>query len=872
FMDAYERYVQAKAKMSQRFAEFQEVMIEAEEIGDGSVEVLEEDPEALYSWGGGLSEKWAAADGTMEAQIHFLGVTYHFQRFVNSGGHKDELDLINESLSELTEKINSITNLKLFQNSAIPRGDQVGQYYAAALPGLLDNMKQSVAGSVAAYQSYLTQLQTYSAASDTLLETIEVTEESADSKVEGQSEAIERTQTIVYTLMTLSSVAGLAIGIFAAVVFRKQVVEPLEQITSNMELAANGEAIDASQLSASEDEIGAMSRALDVFIRLFEENRRVSTESFRNSRALKEVSTPIFMADESNNIIFENNAALSLLEQRASEIQAQGLPMNRESLMGRDIDIFAQGAAYHQHLEQQESRRSDDITLGALCFHTETTPILEDGKRIGVVVEIIDKTEQEAARAKEREEFLRNTRIKQALDNVSSGVMMADANRDIIYMNQAVVNVLSEAEEDIRKDLPAFSVQGLLGKSIDQFHKNPAHQKGILDKLTGNHTAQIEVGGRHMYLTINPVFEGQERLGTVVEWQDVSADVMTEGEVRQIVGAASQGDFSQRIVEQGKTGFYANLASGINAVLSSSENFVQDVARVFSAMSEGNLRERITDDYSGAFQEIKENANRTIDKLADIARKIGTASSAVHTAAEEIRQGNSDLSVRTEQQASSLEETSSSMEEMTATINGTAQSASSAVKQSNQAREKAQAGGAVVQQAVGAMSEILTASRKINEIIGVIDEIAFQTNLLALNAAVEAARAGDQGRGFAVVAGEVRSLSQRSAAAAREIKDLIKDSVAKVESGSDLVNQSGETLQEIVRAVETVGRMITEINVSATEQASGISQINQAVSHMDDMTQQNAALVEEATAASAAMAEQASTMSALVSFFKAENS
>ncbi|MGR6873251.1 methyl-accepting chemotaxis protein [Pseudomonas sp. HK3] len=208
------------------------------------------------------------------------------------------------------------------------------------------------------------------------------------------------------------------------------------------------------------------------------------------------------------------------------------------------------------------------------------------------------------------------------------------------------------------------------------------------------------------------------------------------------------------------------------------------------------------------------------------------------------------------------------MEEMTSSVRQTSENASHANNLAANAQDKAQKGGQVVSKAVGAMEEINTSSKKIADIIGVIDEIAFQTNLLALNAAVEAARAGEQGKGFAVVAGEVRNLAQRSAGAAKEIKDLIRDSVEKVDNGTDLVNKSGQTLAEIVEAVEKVNTMIKEISSASEEQASGIEQVNKAISQMDEMTQQNAALVEEASAASETMTEQAKNMLDLVGFFK----
>jgi methyl-accepting chemotaxis protein len=261
-------------------------------------------------------------------------------------------------------------------------------------------------------------------------------------------------------------------------------------------------------------------------------------------------------------------------------------------------------------------------------------------------------------------------------------------------------------------------------------------------------------------------------------------------------------------------------------------------------------------------------AFRTMDqRLATIVADVRHGSGAVSTAAQQIARGNDDLSQRTQEQASSLEETASSMEEMTSTVKQNAENASQANQLARGAREQAERGGDVVAQAVTAMSEINNSSRKISDIVSLIDEIAFQTNLLALNAAVEAARAGEQGRGFAVVATEVRNLAQRSAGAAKEIKLLIKDSADKVRVGSELVDQSGKALAEIVDSVKKVTDIVAEIAAASQEQSAGIDQVNNAVSQMDEMTQQNAALVEEASAAARAMHEQASELTRQVGFF-----
>jgi methyl-accepting chemotaxis protein len=259
------------------------------------------------------------------------------------------------------------------------------------------------------------------------------------------------------------------------------------------------------------------------------------------------------------------------------------------------------------------------------------------------------------------------------------------------------------------------------------------------------------------------------------------------------------------------------------------------------------------------------------ESLANIVGQVRVATDTIATASDQIVAGNLDLSARTEQQASSLEETAASMEELTSTVKQNSESARQANQLALQASGIAQKGGAVVGQVVETMGSINESARKIVDIIGVIDGIAFQTNILALNAAVEAARAGEQGRGFAVVASEVRSLAQRSAAAAKEIKTLIGDSVNQVEAGSMLVSQAGATMEEVVVSVRRVTDIMGEITSAGQEQSAGIEQVNEAIAQMDAVTQQNAALVEEATAASQSMRDQAGSLASLVSIFTVDS-
>ncbi|MGZ5010566.1 MAG: methyl-accepting chemotaxis protein [Methylobacter sp.] len=465
-----------------------------------------------------------------------------------------------------------------------------------------------------------------------------------------------------------------------------------------------------------------------------------------------------------------------------------------------------------------------------------------------------------------------NLRIKIGLDNVSTGVMIADNNRNIIYVNKSVVDILSKAEADILKQLPDFSVAKLVGTNIDGFHANPPHQAKLLSSLTNTYTASMNLGGRSMVVTASPVINEQgQRLGAVAEWQDRTAEVAVEQEVAAIVDAAARGDFTRRLQTQGKDGFFKQLGESLNQLLETSETGLNEVVRVLDALSRGDLTEKITNDYSGTFGQLKDDSNITVEKLREIVNSIKDITNSINTGAKEIAAGNNDLSHRTEEQAASLEETAASMQQLTSTVQQNSANAHHANTLAVGASDIAGKGVKVVNEVVATMEEINEASRRIEDIISVIDSIAFQTNILALNAAVEAARAGEQGRGFAVVAVEVRNLAQRATVAAGEIKGLIIDSVEKVEDGTKLVAQAGKTMEEIVSSIRGVTSIMSEISAASMEQTSGIEQVNQAITQMDDVTQQNAALVEQAAAAAESLEEQAQSLVATVSSFKVDD-
>jgi methyl-accepting chemotaxis protein len=415
---------------------------------------------------------------------------------------------------------------------------------------------------------------------------------------------------------------------------------------------------------------------------------------------------------------------------------------------------------------------------------------------------------------------------------------------------------------DYQKRLDAVHMSPVLAAAMKDFHSTDKDydqaRSDVLDAIKagdGSGSDTIEMEMRPLLM------QRQDALSKVVDAQRTEANQIFQDQVKSY----------QRIrvitcVALIAALLFALLRSGLLVrSISRALNYAMSLA---NEIAQGKLGHEVVVQGTDELAQLL-SALRTMDeRLVEIVADVRHGSDAVSTAAQQIARGNDDLSQRTQEQASSLEETASSMEEMTSTVKQNAENASHADQLARGAREQAERGGEVVAQAVTAMREINSSSRKISDIVSLIDEIAFQTNLLALNAAVEAARAGEQGRGFAVVATEVRNLAQRSAGAAKEIKQLINESANKVRTGTELVDQTGKALTDIVDSVKKVTDIVAEIAAASQEQSAGIDQVNNAVSQMDEMTQQNAALVEEASAAARAMHEQADELSQQVAFFQ----
>ena len=500
--------------------------------------------------------------------------------------------------------------------------------------------------------------------------------------------------------------------------------------------------------------------------------------------------------------------------------------------------------------------------------------VADGGDEIADLMKSLNSMQAKLLERQESEQrtALEMSRLKCALDNVSMCVRVADNDGKVIYINNSLRDTLQRYEKAFQQENPAFVADKVVGGSIGIFYADPQAAIARLRNLNSTVCTRLKLGGRQYDVVTTPVVSATgERLGTVGQWLDQTDHIKAEEEIGDIVQAAALGDFTGRIAVEGKDGFFLQLALAINQLMETSEVGLNDVVDLLGALAKGDLTVSISGEYQGTFGKLKDDANTTVTQLTGTISRIKEAADTINMAAREIASGNADLSQRTEEQASSLEETSASMEELTSTVKQNADSARQANQLAAGASEMAVRGGEVVGQVVHTMSSISESSRKIVDIISVIDGIAFQTNILALNAAVEAARAGEQGRGFAVVASEVRNLAQRSAVAAKEITSLIGDSVDKVKAGTKLVDQAGKTMEEVVSSVKRVTDIMAEISSASVEQSTGIEQVNQAITQMDDVTQQNAALVEQAAAAAESLEEQAQQLTMMMADFKLSN-
>lgn len=652
--------------------------------------------------------------------------------------------------------------------------------------------------------------------------------------------------------------------------------------------------------------------------------------------ALSATSTGIMVADKSRTIIYANDAIYDLLKHYEDKFRSVSPNFSAGNLVGQNIDQFISSLTPQARvLTEVNGPMSSSITVGEVNIDLKVSPLQDDlGRSDGTIVELVDKTTENISSS-----------ILSALDR-SQAIIEFTPNGEIIRANENFLAAMGyDASQIVGKHHRIF---------VSKEYSQSAEYKDFWAQLNrGEYSAgeflRFNSRGEEVWLqaSYNPITTSDGKVTRVVKYAtDITAEKLKnayyEGQINAI-------DKSQAVIEFDPSGkilevndnflnamgyslsevkgnhhsmfvdadyrnssdyrlFWDNLADGqfhsgefhrmgkggkdiwIQATYSpitdqsgrvfkvvkyatditSRKMAIKDICDIMLALSKGSLTSKLEREYEGEFQTLAESVNDFVTNLASIVSEIRSGSELINNSSAEIAKGNSDLSIRTEQQASSLEETASSMEQITSTVQLNADNAKQANGLASDASRVASDGGKLIEQVVGTMADINQSAKKIEDIIGVIDGIAFQTNILALNAAVEAARAGEQGRGFAVVASEVRTLAQRSANAAKDIKGLISDSVAKVESGNELVNQSGATMSEIVTAIQRVNDIMSEIASASAEQANGVDEINKAIVQMDEMTQQNAALVEEAAAAAESMSSQASQLISRVNFFEVD--
>jgi methyl-accepting chemotaxis protein len=601
------------------------------------------------------------------------------------------------------------------------------------------------------------------------------------------------------------------------------------------------------------------------------EERKQADKTARLQAAIDQAQTAMVMIDRDFSITYANKETVALFGRHESTLRTvwPGFTASEEWLMGRCIDEFHQRPEHQRKLlaDPNNLPYSTDITIGNLIIELNVSAIHNaSGEYVGNTLEWNEVTE---ARKRDQEVG----RLASAVEGMTTNLMMADADGIITYLNPSLHKLLSSRTNELKQFFPNFDPDKLIGVSIDTFHKNPRHQQSIIANPENlPFSSNIAVGSLEFNLTCIAMYDSEGSfMGPALQWIDITEQQDGQRQIEALIQKAIDGELTERFDTSKYNGFMKELGSGVNSMLDTIVEPINQCIDVMSRVAEGDLNNSMSDDTQGEFGRLSNAVNTSILNLRGMVDKITQASASVATASSEIADGNDDLSQRVEAQASNLEQTAASMEEMTETVRQNADNAKSANKLAEDATSKASKGGEVVGRTVSAMAEINSASKKISDIIGVIDEIAFQTNLLALNAAVEAVRAGEQGRGFAVVAGEVRNLAQRSAAAAKEIKGLIKDSVEKVEEGTRLVDESGSTLEEIVSAVESVTDLVSQIAVSSSEQTVGIDEINRAIGNMDEMTQQNASLVEQTSAASQSLRDEGKELLKLMNFFASDN-
>jgi PAS domain S-box-containing protein len=679
--------------------------------------------------------------------------------------------------------------------------------------------------------------------------------------------------------------SGAVACVFAAFALNKLITAPVKKANAAINAIADGD-FKYQIATKTSDEVGKMMQALKAMqIRIgFDVNdaRKTAEQTLRLQVALDNSVTAFTFANNHNRLEYMNNSAKQIWEKVKSELAKVHADFTIEGMVGKSIAQYFQNEVEQKvFAEKLTAPKSMEISMYGRRISLVLIPVhSEKGEYLGRMTQWNDKTDEVIAE-KEVIRLVDDAVAGKLSERVDLSVLPPGFIMDIgVGVNKildAVIGPLNVAADYVDK-----FANGIIPEPIAENYNGDFNIiKSNLNSCV--HALKLLVKDANMLATA--AAEGK---------LDVRADVSQHwGEYRKVVEGVnatldsvigplnvaakyvddiSKGNIPEKITDT-YHGDFNTLKDNLNTCIDAVNNLVADAVMLSEAAKDGRITTRAdAKKHQGEFRKVVDGVNATLDMIVEPIAAVKAAVEMITTAAGEISTGNNDLSSRTEQQASSLEETASSMEELASTVKQNADNAKQANQLAAAASGVAAKGGEVVGNVVTTMGAINASARKIEDIISVIDGIAFQTNILALNAAVEAARAGEQGRGFAVVAGEVRNLAQRSASAAKEIKELISDSVSKVDEGTKLVEDAGVTMTEIVSSVQRVADIMGEIAAASTEQSSGIDQVNMAITSMDEVTQQNAALVEEAAAAAESLLEQANELTDVVSAFKLDSS
>ena len=709
--------------------------------------------------------------------------------------------------SQMGKALGADNNLSSRLKPALDRGvQQASQVVALAQSQLVESGKPAMAPqafAAATTQAVEAQFQLLSDGFAAL-----------DQLLDERAKELTRTRAALLGGVLLILLAGSAVS-WAVI---RSITTPIRQAAEAAKAVQAGNLTHEIQVRGR-DEIAQLLHALQGMQRgLRERNERDAAalaSATRIKQALDVTATNVMVADTDYNIVYGNAALQDMLREAEADLRKDLPRFSAATVVGSNIDVFHKNPAHQRTvLDRLNATHKAQLSIGGRRFNLILNPIRDaDGQRLGVVVEWRDVTAELAARETEQHLAAENARIKQALDTCSTNVMIADADGQIIYANDSVVAMLRQNEAELRKSLPHFDANRFVGQNFDIFHRNPRHQRDLLGGLKSEHKAQIKVGALHFSLIANPIYDAQQqRLGSVVEWKDRTAEVAAEAEITDMVDNATQGDFSRRIQLEGKEPFFRAMGS--------------------------------------KFNELIDTISKTIVEVRVAAEQLTSASGQVSDTSQSLSQSAAS-------QAASVEQTSASLQEMAASIRQNSDNANVTDGMAAKASKEALDGGEAVTQTVEAMKDI---ARKIS----IIDDIAYQTNLLALNAAIEAARAGEHGRGFAVVAAEVRKLAERSQVAAQEIGKLAGSSV-------HLAERAGELLHEMVPSINKTSELVQEIAAASSEQSDGVSQITNAMDHLNSSTQQNASAAEQLSATAEELSAQAAQLQGLMDYFRLES-